>query len=142
MVDLNGLVGKGWFGIISFAGLVVWSLYYFLSPKFKQRHTEYDEAGTGLIALLQKTKEELLEENTKLRKEFNILRADFETMNKEHKLLKEIMQGRDPDSVKFREQGIVAFEQAKHTNDLTVKTHAKVMVVESLVKKVADKLSV
>lgn len=119
----------------SLVAVIILVVYNFLSPKLKARHVEYDDAGTGLIKLLKETKDELAAENAKMRKDFEILRAEFDILSKEHKLFKDIFQGRDADTIKSREKMNKAADIIESMNDILVKTYAKIMSVESLVKK-------
>lgn len=132
---METLLGNSFVTIGSAIAVTILAVYTFLSPKLKGRREDYDKVGNEFIELLKKAKEELLLENSKLRSEFDNLVARFELVNKDHQLLKEIFQGRDKDTVMFREKGLEAFEQAKHTNDFIVKTHAKILETNMLLNK-------
>ena len=130
---MEEFLNSKWFGIVSLVGLIALGIYHFLDPKVKARHSEYDQAGDGLIKLLKDTKDELSEENRKLKADFELLRERFTKVEDDNHAMKLIFQGRDQDTIKFRDKGFEAFETVKYTNDLISKTHAKVMAIEKKV---------
>jgi len=123
-----------WISISSLIAVVAFTVYQVFTKKVKERQNDYDKVGDGLIQRLELMVNTLTAENEKFRKEFALLQEKFAVLQKEHEVIKEILQGRDKDTVKFRDEGMKAFEVVKHVNDLTVKTHAKTLEIISLLK--------
>ena len=141
--------------IAGIMGVVVWNAWQYFDKKKKDRDTDYDKTGAGLIKLLKDTSSELLEqkkhwEEEKLlfkrereswkgereswkcerehwKKKLENMEARLLALEERNTLLEGIFQGRDADAIKFREKGVEAFECVKNINDMLVATHANTL---------------
>ena len=141
---MESLLSNPLFGAISSLGLVAFGVYTIFDKKYRTRHTEYDQAGDGLIKLLKETKDEIFEEYQKFKREASAnedrmkiqidrLHVELERISEEHEKMMKIFQGRDADTVKFREEGFKSFETVKEVHDKTHKTLAKIMNIEKII---------
>lgn len=109
---MESIVSNPLFGFIALVGMIIWAVYSYFDKKKRERHQEFDKENEWFV---QRYKE--------LRKDFDILKERFDLLFKEHESLKDIIKERDPDSIRFRQEGFEAFEDIKKVNDLIVKNN-------------------
>ena len=100
------------------------ALYGLFDKVRSKKNGEVENANEKLIGLLQDTVNELEKRFTELSGEYRKLSGDFEDLMGKHKIVVEILQGRDKQTQEFYVKAYEVMEIAKSTNTM-VKTLAE-----------------
>ena len=100
---------------ITFAAIHAYALGFSKTEKIK------DNASQELVKILQSTVNELRVEVTNLSKAHLENQREISKLSGENETLMEILQGRDDDYLRFRQEGFAAFKRIEENHETMVK---------------------
>jgi len=117
MTDILTLINQGG-GIVSATLLIVYSVFKLLDKETKANRKEKDQTERDIISLMQQKVQVLEDWKTEAELQISTQGRKIETLTTEKSLVVEILQGRDKDSLDYREKGLNAMQEVEVVKEL------------------------